>query len=200
MKVVLASASPRRTALLTRLGVVHEVDPAALDESELPGETPTAHAARLAEAKADEVRRRHPGALVVAGDTVVARDGEILGKPDSEDHAVEMLLSLAGRSHRVVSGLALAVPGRDEIEVRLEVARVVFRPFGAEVARAYVATGEPMDKAGAYGIQGKGASLVTRVEGDYTAVVGLPVAALVDLLEAAGHPYRFGALTGNPIW
>jgi septum formation protein len=123
---------------------------------------------------------------------VVVRDGVILGKPASEDDAVAMLLSLAGRGHDVVSGVALLAPGPMEPQVRVVRTRVVFRDFDAATAAAYVATGEPMDKAGAYAIQGRGAALVTRVEGDYHAVVGLPVAALVDVLARVGRPYRFG--------
>lgn len=192
--LVLASGSPRRTDLLDRLGLSHVVDPSSIDEEVMPGETPETHVERLAREKAAEVVSRHPASLVLAGDTVVVRDGEILGKPRDRGHAVGMLRSLSGRDHRVLTGLALAVP-RDrgsEILGRVDEARVVFRAFGAAWARRYVETGEPMDKAGAYAIQGRGAALVTRVEGDYHTVVGLPVSGLLALLEEAGYHYAFG--------
>lgn len=188
--LVLASASPRRTALLDALGLAHEVLPADVPESVEPGEGPEAHVERLARAKALAVARLRPQALVVGGDTVVAVDGEILGKPAGEAEAVAMLLRLAGRGHTVHSGLALALPGGDVLSA-VSSTGVRFRDFDEAAARAYVATGEPMDKAGAYGIQGRGAALVRSVEGDYSAVVGLPVAALVDLLEEAGWAWTY---------
>lgn len=188
--LVLASASPRRAALLDVLGLAHEVLPADVPESVEAGETPEAHVDRLARAKALAVARLRPDALVLGGDTVVALDGEILGKPADEAEALAMLLRLAGRAHTVHSGLALALPG-DGLHSAVSSTRVEFRPFDEAVARAYVASGEPMDKAGAYGIQGRGAALVRRVEGDYSGVVGLPVATLVDLLEAAGWAWIF---------
>ncbi len=189
--LVLASRSPRRADLLSMLGIPFAVDPADIPEEVLPGEDAAAHTRRLAEAKARAVAARRPGRLVLGGDTVVVRDGAILGKPRDVDHAVAMLRSLAGRTHEVVSALALAEPdgcvhaGVSRTTVRL-------RSFGEEEARAYAATGEPMDKAGAYAIQGVGASLVKSLEGDYFTVVGLPVPLLVGLLGAAGVPYRFG--------
>lgn len=191
--LVLASASPRRTHLLAMLGLAHEVWPAHVPEEPLVGEEPDAHVRRLAGEKASTVARDRPEALVLAGDTVVVRDGAILGKPVDPGDAVRMLLSLAGRDHVVASGLALAVPG-GAVHVRVDRARVSFRPFREADARAYVATGEPLDKAGAYGIQGRGAALVDRVEGDYHTVVGLPVSGLVKLFEAAGWRYVFGRL------
>lgn len=191
--LVLASGSPRRTDLLDRLGLSHLVDPSRVDEIARPGETPEAHVERLAREKAADVAARHPGALVLAGDTVVVRDGRILGKPRDREHAVEMLLSLSGRDHRVLTGLALVLPGRGarRILARVDEARVAFRPLDTASARRYVDTGEPMDKAGAYAIQGRGAALVTRVEGDYHTVVGLPVSGLLALLDEAGYAYTF---------
>jgi septum formation protein len=170
------------------------VDPSSVPESVLPGEGPEAHVERLSRDKAREVASRHPGALVLAGDTVVVRDGEILGKPRDGEHAEAMLRSLEGRAHTVVSGLALAGPEAGTLVSRHDAARVVFRPLKDEEIRAYVTTGEPLDKAGGYGIQGMGGALVTRVEGDYFTVVGLPVSGLVALLSAAGWRYEFGAL------
>lgn len=180
------------------LGLEFTVDPAGISEEALEGEEASEHVERLAREKAGEVAGRHAGALVLAGDTVVEHRGGILGKPADEDQAVEMLVSLSGRTHTVYTGLALAYPGPRSGSVRCEsgvsVTRVTFRPFDENEARAYVATGEPMDKAGAYGIQGMGAALVQRLEGDYFTVAGLPIPLLMDLLERAGWPYAFGRL------
>jgi len=170
------------------------VDPSSVPETVLPNETPEEHVERLSREKAAEVARRHPGALVLGGDTVVVLDGEILGKPGSEAAARAMLRSLGGRTHTVVSGLALAGPGPGDMVSRHDVARVEFRPLTDGEIAEYVSTGEPMDKAGAYGIQGMGGALVTRVEGDYNTVVGLPVSGLVALLAAAGWRYAFGGI------
>lgn len=191
--LVLASASPRRSEILSTLGLLHTVEAAAADEVVLPGESPEAHVERLARAKAEAVAGGAAADVwVLAGDTVVTLDREILGKPRDREDAVGMLLRLQGRTHRVVSGLALR--RRDgPVFSGWEAADVTFRAFDRAFAEEYVATGEPMDKAGAYGIQGRGAVLVTRVEGDYTAVVGLPVALLVRLLDEAGMRYHFAA-------
>lgn len=189
--LVLASRSPRRADLLAMLAIPFEVDPADIVEEVLPGEDPLAHTRRLAEGKARAVAARRPGRLVLGGDTVVVRDGAILGKPSDVEHAVAMLLSLAGRAHEVVSALALAEPG-GRVHAGVSRTKVWLRSFGEREARGYVATGEPMDKAGAYAIQGAGAVLVEALEGDYFTVVGLPVPLLAGLLGAAGVPYRFG--------
>jgi len=189
--LILASASPRRSEILTVLGIDHETHPARVDESVLPDEGPEEHAERLARAKAAAVAGLLPGRRVLAGDTVVVVDGRILGKPRDEAHAADMLMELQGRGHQVVSSLAL-VDGDGRVFSGVQVTRVRFRSFDRETAEAYVATGEPMDKAGAYGIQGKGAALVEAVEGDYSGVVGLPVPLLVRLLDREGRPYRFG--------
>jgi septum formation protein len=194
--LILASASPRRAEILSTLGLPHRVEPARVDELPAPGEDPVVHAERLAREKAAEVAGRHPGAWVVAGDTVVTVDGRILGKPGDGEEAVAMLLALQGRAHQVASGLALALPvGRGRAGPALlsgvEITEVRFRSFDEAMARAYVATGEPMDKAGAYGIQGLGSALVMGITGDYSGVVGLPVPLLLALLERAGSPYHF---------
>ncbi len=194
--LVLASASPRRSELLWSLGIAHEVDPARIDEVRRPGETPESYVERLAGEKARAVRARRAGAWVLAGDTTVAVDDEVLEKPVDRDDAVRMLLRLAGREHRVATGLALA--GAGEIVSGVEVTQVRFRPFDRGVAEAYVDTGEPMDKAGAYGIQGLGGTLVEGIEGDFSAVVGLSVPLLVRLMEAAGVPYRFPGAHPDP--
>lgn len=196
-RLVLASASPRRAELLRQLGLEAEVRPARADERLLPGETPRAHVERLARAKAEAVAAQVPDALVVGGDTVVVHEGRVLGKPADDEDAVRMLLSLAGRVHEVLSGIAVAGP----LGTRSAVGRaeVRFRPFGRAEARAYVATGEPRDKAGGYGIQGFGATLVEEIHGDYYTVVGFPVGRFLDLLADLGWRYAFGRLDStNP--
>jgi len=153
------------------------------------GEPPEAFAVRIAREKAVEVAARHPGRAVLAADTVVVVDGHTLGKPGSADEAGRMLTRLAGRDHRVVTAVALAAGGH--VHERCDVTRVWFRPLSPEEIRAYVATGEPMDKAGAYGVQGVGSVLVDRIEGDFFGVMGLPLRLVIDLLAAAGMPYSF---------
>jgi septum formation protein len=191
-RLVLASASPRRADVLRQLRLPFTIDPARLDESYLPGETPGAHVERLALEKARAVAPAHPGALVVGGDTVVVHQGRVLGKPADPEEARAMLSSLAGRSHDVLSGLAL-VGGRVERSTVAR-ARVTFRAADERALEAYVATGESMDKAGAYGIQEAGAALVEEIRGDYYTVVGFPVAAFLDLLAQAGIRYTFTGL------
>ncbi len=188
--LVLASASPRRSQILATLGLVHQVQPAHIDETVTTGESPTKYAERLSRGKAAAVAGLRAGEWILAGDTVVAIGGKILGKPRDEDEAVAMLLELANRTHRVLSALALVEPG-GRVRSGVQVTEVRFRAFGETFARAYAATGEPMDKAGAYGIQGKGAALVEEISGDYSGVVGLPVPLLLRLLAEAGRPYRF---------
>jgi septum formation protein len=175
------------------LGLPHEVRPAELDEDLLPGESPEAHVQRLATEKAWAVAASFPESLVLGGDTAVIRDGIVIGKPSGPEEAVQTLLTLSGREHLVATGLALVVPGGRKL-ARVDLARVTFRPFDEGEARAYVGTGEPLDKAGSYAIQGCGAALVTRVDGDYHTVVGLSVSGLMSLLEAAGWRYAFGRL------
>ncbi len=187
--LILASASPRRRQLLEMLGIPHLVDPADVPEDAEPGEPAQPLAVRLAREKALQVAARHPGALVLGADTVVALGQRLLGKPDSPADAARMLADLSGREHRVVTAVALAC-GADLME-RCDVTRVWFRPLTAEMIQAYVATGEPLDKAGAYGVQGYGAALVERIEGDFFGVMGLPVRLVMELLESAGAPYRF---------
>jgi septum formation protein len=188
--IVLASLSPRRRELLEQIGLSFQVMPADVDEAALPGEDAASHVERLALEKARVIAARRPDALVIAGDTVVVLDGEILTKPRDADEAVEMLLRLQGRTHRVETGVALVAPGGREAR-EVVGAEVRFRSFDRDLAEAYVATGEPMDKAGAYGIQGHGAVLVTGIEGDYFAVMGLSIGAVVRLMESVGLRYRF---------
>jgi septum formation protein len=189
--IVLASASPRRRELLSLLGLTFDVAPADVDESWRNGEAPEVHAERLAREKADAVCR--PGAVTVAADTIVVVDGAILGKPADAAEARAMLARLAGRRHVVHTGIAVAYGERRASAV--VATEVWFRPLDAAAIAAYVATGEPLDKAGAYGIQGYGAVLVDRIEGDYFTVMGLGLARLVDLLGEVGLRYAFGSVT-----
>ena len=179
--------------MLQQLGLTPDVRPADIDEAYVVGEAASARVERLARAKAEVVAARDIHALVVAGDTEVVCDRRVLGKPKSADDAVTMLLGLSGRSHEVYTGLALA--GGHGTVSALARAVVRLRAFDRITAQNYVATGEPMDKAGAYGIQGLGAALVDSVDGDYYCVVGFPVGAFIALLARAGWRYEFGRLT-----
>ncbi len=188
-RLVLASGSPRRRDILTALGLAFDVRPPGVDETLRPGEGAAAAARRLAERKAEAVEAE-PGELVIAGDTIVVLDGELLGKPTGPPDAAAMLGRLAGRSHEVITGLAL----RHGTETRSVAAltTVTFRALDPAEITAYVATGEPLDKAGAYGIQGYGSALVERIEGDFFNVMGLPVPALLALLHDTGFRYLYG--------
>jgi septum formation protein len=190
-RLVLASASPRRSALLARLGVTPAVHPADVDETVRPGEAPDELVVRLARTKVTTVARAvadggDPVAdvVVLAADTEVVLDGQVLGKPEGRADAGAMLRRLAGRSHQVTTGLAV-VRG-DAVEVDRVTTVVTFRPLtDAEVAW-YLATGEPAGKAGGYALQGAGAALVERIEGSDTNVIGLPLAETVALLRRVG--------------
>lgn len=187
--IVLASGSPRRHELLTRLGIDHIIDPAHVDERSEPGELPETLAVRLATTKAETVAGRHEGKIVLAADTLVVLDGRVLNKPVDEEDAYRMLTALSGREHRVITAVAVVRDG--EVRVRHEVTRVWFRELSPDRVRDYVVTGEPLDKAGGYGLQGLGGVLVERIDGDYFCVIGLPVGLTVQLLEEMGQPYRF---------
>ena len=191
VRIVLASQSPRRRELLSLIGIPHEVRPADLDESLLPDESPTEHAERLARSKAETIAAREPGAVVIGSDTIVVLDGDVLGKPRDTAEAAAMLRRLSGRTHTVHTAVAVARNGHSVSGV--ESVEVTFRPLDDMQIEAYIATGEPMDKAGAYGIQGYGAVIVERVHGDYFAVMGLALGRLVGLLESVGVSYRFGS-------
>ncbi|MFN5581108.1 Maf family protein [Gemmatimonas sp.] len=191
VRVILASQSPRRRELLNQIGIAHEVRPAHVDETVWPNEAPVPHCERLARAKAHTLAVEHPDALVIGSDTIVVIDGAILGKPADGRDAIRMLQQLSGRTHTVHTAVAVAHAGQTWAAV--EAVQVSFRALTAEQIAAYVATGEPMDKAGAYGIQGAGAVLVDRIDGDYYAVMGLPLARLVRLVEDAGYGYSFAA-------
>ena len=190
--LVLASQSPRRSELITRLGLQFEIAPADIDESYGEGEMPPAHAERLAREKAQAIAAARPDALVVGSDTIVVIDGAVLGKPRDRDQAIEMLQRLSGREHEVCTGVAVAHGGR--VESGLERVRVRFRVLDRRACEEYVDTGEPMDKAGAYGIQGFGSAIVECIEGDYFAVMGLPVVRMLGLFERFGWRYAFGRL------
>jgi septum formation protein len=183
---------------MRQIGFDPEIRPADVDEAYLPGETPTEHVERLARAKAEALRARltqegdGPEVMVVGGDTVVVAAGRVLTKPVDEADAVRMLQGLSGGSHEVLSGIAIASAGGTVSTVART--RVHMRDYGLETAVAYVATGEPMDKPGGYGIQGLGAALVARIDGDYYSVVGFPVGAFLDLLERTGWRAAFGVL------
>jgi septum formation protein len=192
IKLVLASASPRRKELLELLGLKPEVVPADLDESVRGGEKPEAYVERVAREKAAAIHAKRPEAIVVAADTTVVLAGAIIAKPESEADAASMLKRLQGRDHVVHTAIAVAY--RSDTASGVETTRVWMRKLDDAAIRAYVATGEPMDKAGAYGIQGFGAVIVERIAGDYFTVMGLGLARLVGLLKQVGVDYAFGEL------
>lgn len=192
--LVLASGSPRRASVLRQLGLRFEVVVPDVDETLEPSELPAAAAERLARKKAE--RGAAPGVLAFGFDTIVVEGGDTLGKPSSEAEAHAMLLRLSGGVHDVLTGIAAAAPGR--IESAVERTRVRVRRLSEEDVAAYVATGEPMDKAGAYGIQGAGASLVDGIEGDFFNVMGFPVQRFLELLGRFGLRYAFGILSTAP--
>lgn len=183
--LVLASASPRRRELLAQIGVRHRVMPADIDERLLEDEAPADYVRRLALAKARAVCPQADGLPVIGADTTVAVGGNILGKPTNRAQGLAMLAQLSGRRHEVYSGVAL-VGAREAVTVA--VSRVIFRTISAEERAAYWATGEPVDKAGAYAIQGQGAIFVASLEGSYSGVMGLPLFETAKLLSAAGIP------------
>jgi nucleoside triphosphate pyrophosphatase len=194
IRFILASASPRRTQLLSMVEINHEVVPPEVDEQhDVPSE-PGAHVKILAERKALYVSGQAQDAVVLGADTIVYHDGEILGKPKDFEHACRLVGRLAGSEHEVFTGIALAGPDGEPVQSAYEVTRVRFRPLDHQHIEAYVRTGEPMDKAGAYGIQGYGAILVESVHGCYFNVMGLPLSLLVRMLETRGLDYRFGPL------
>jgi septum formation protein len=186
-RLILASASPRRRELLTQAGFTFEVRPADVNEDLQPGEDPISYVVRLARDKALAIFEQvnDPGAIVLGADTTVTLDGHILAKPSNAADAARMLRLLSGRTHRVITGVAVAT--KVGIEVAAEVTGVRFLTLSDTEIAAYVATGEPIDKAGAYGIQGRAAKWIPRVEGCYFNVVGLPLALVATMLEQAGR-------------
>jgi septum formation protein len=184
LPLILASSSPRRHSLLGHLGLPFTIDPSAIDETPPVGAAPAAVALALAEQKAAAVGERSPDAVVIGADTLVDLDGRILNKPRDAADAERMLGLLVGRAHQVHSGVAVWRQGR--LRSQVVTATVAMRPATAAEIAAYVAGGEPLDKAGAYAAQGEGASFIESVEGSYLAVVGLPLLVLQALLREAG--------------
>jgi septum formation protein len=187
MELVLASSSPRRRQLLEMLGIPIRVQASNIPEEREPNEAPRAYSVRLARTKASFV----PGSLVLGADTIVVLGDEILEKPSDAGHALEILRKLQGQTHDVVTSVALKTDGR--LSDRTDVTRVTFRSADDRFLRQYIGTGEPMDKAGAYGIQGFGSVLIERVEGDPFGVMGLPIRLVLELLAEAGVRYEFSA-------
>jgi septum formation protein len=191
-RVVLASGSPRRHQLLNLIGIAHEVRPSNIDETMRPRETPRRHAERLAREKASAIAKRDPDLITIGADTIVVVNRKVLGKPRDTGDAARMLALLSGREHVVTT--AVAVSRGKKLRSAVEEVSVRFRRLREDEIDAYIATGEPMDKAGAYGIQGYGATIVERIEGDYFAVMGLPIVRLIGLLRDVGIRYQFGNL------
>ena len=185
--LTLASASPRRRQLLEMLGIPVEVRPSHIEEQRAPGEPPVEYAERLARDKARSVK----GDLVLGADTIVLLGDDLLEKPLDTDDALATLQKLQGQTHQVSTSVALVSNGT--LHQATDITSVTFSPCDDEFLRAYIATGEPMDKAGAYGIQGYGAALVERIDGDFFGVMGLPVRLVLRLLEEAGAGYRFSS-------
>lgn len=185
-KIVLASGSPRRRELLHSLGLPFEIRVSNVDESFDPKLEPSRIAEDLSYKKASHIANAVPEGLVIGSDTIVVIDGQVLGKPTSPDEAISMLTRISGRTHTVYTGVGLidAASGRCRINHRST--EVLIKPLSREQIRSYVATGEPMDKAGSYAIQGIGATLVEKINGDYFTVVGLPLALLSDMLSEFG--------------
>jgi septum formation protein len=185
-RIILASHSPRRRELLACLGIAFEVMPADVDESTTAGETVTEHVMRLAGQKAWAISSRNPDAVVLGADTIVVVDGAILGKPADEADAARMLTLLSGRAHEVLTGIAVITPQSDQAYAQVVRTAVVMRRLEPGEIAAYAAMDEPMDKAGAYAVQGMASAFITKIEGSYTNVVGLPTAEVVGLLITLG--------------
>ena len=182
----LASASPRRAELLAQIGVAHVVAHPEIDEAVLPGEEPADYVVRVARAKANSVQGRNAELPVLAADTIVVVDGRICGKPASAAEGIAMLMQLSGRTHRVLTAVALAAVGA--LEHRLSASKVRFRRLSRAECLAYWCSGEPRDKAGGYAVQGRGAVFIEHLSGSYSGVMGLPLFETAQLLLAAGIP------------
>ncbi len=180
--LILASASPRRQQLLREAGVAIEVHPAHIREERLPGEDPVQYACRLAREKAQAVAQAFPGRCVLGADTIVVVDEQVLEKPGNAYDAARMLRLLSGRAHQVTTGVSL-VDRQGKTDTRFSTARVHFRKLEPLEVERYIESGEPMDKAGAYAIQGGAAAWIERVEGEYSNVVGLPVLLVKEMLR-----------------
>jgi septum formation protein len=183
---ILASKSPRRYELLKQLGFSFDVVPSTVSEEVLGKEPPREHVSRLAEAKALDVGGRYPDRWVIAADTIVYIEGSILGKPKDEAEAIGMLSRLSGQEHRVWSGIFVCHLGRGKKERGVAETAVKMKSLTPAEMKWYVRTGEPLDKAGAYAIQGIGAFMIESIRGSYTNVVGLPMCELIEILERVG--------------
>jgi septum formation protein len=181
--IILASSSPRRRELLRQVGLSFKTAPAHVDERVLAGERPETYAVRVASEKAHAAAKKFSSGVIIAADTVVIVESEILGKPADPADAERMLGMLSGNMHRVITGLAVMDVGTGKMLTRTAITKVWFRSLSREEIASYVKGGEPLDKAGAYGIQGKGALLVERIDGCYFNVVGLPLVLLSDMLK-----------------
>lgn len=195
-RLILASKSPRRVQLLRQVGLDFEAIPSRIDESVLSGGSPAEKALKAALAKAMDVARRVKEGIVIGADTIVALNGRIMGKPSSPEEAIEMLSELSGKTHEVLTGVAIVDASTMRTESWVERTLVTFRKLSREEIIDYVRTGEPLDKAGAYGIQGRAAAFVKRIEGCFYNVVGLPLASLIERL--AGFLQRSGGGLDDP--
>ncbi len=185
-QIILASASPRRVRFLKQLGLEFTAIPAAIDETGKSDESPDALVSRLATAKAESIGALHPQAFVIGADTIVTIDNRIIGKPDTPDQALHILQQLRGRSHQVVTGLCLHCRTMSLVTSVTRTTTITFGWFPDPILRAYIKTGEPMDKAGAYGLQGTGGFLVEKITGSCANAIGLPTSELVVLLLRHG--------------
>ncbi|MDH5763616.1 MAG: Maf family protein [Nitrospinota bacterium] len=184
-KLILASRSPRRSELLRSLGLEFEVSPSQVKEITDPAQSPENNALNIARDKARWVARRNPGCYVLGADTIVVLGREIIGQPVDKEDAFRILSKLAGKQHKVITGVVLITPENNEYDTAI-VSTVTIKPVSAEGIRSYISTEEPLDKAGAYAIQGEGSVLVESWEGSYSNIVGLPLEALADLMQQAG--------------
>jgi septum formation protein len=202
IRLILASASPRRRELLAVLGLPFTIQTADIDESALPAEEPEAHARRLAETKARTVASRSGEAVVLAADTIVVQHGQILGKPDDAADARRMLRLLRTAPHQVITAVAVAQP-RNRVLSASHISNVIMRPYTDAEIDAYVASGDPLDKAGAYAIQNSDFAPVARFDGCFASIMGLPLGVVAELLHWAGleldpaWPERCNAFTGH---
>ena len=193
-KLVLASASPRRLELLAQIGITPDVvDPAEIDETPLKAELPGPHVLRLAQAKAAAVAPRHPGAFILAADTIVACGRRILGKPEDDEAARRFLALLSGRRHRISGGVAV-ITADGRVATRRVVSQVAFKRLSEDELAGYLATGEWRGKAGGYAAQGIAGSFLVKIVGSYSNIVGLPLYETITLLAGEGYPIHFGWL------
>lgn len=183
--LILASRSPRRAALLEQVGIPFQTASSGVDETVDPGEGPADHVRRLAFAKAHAVRGQYPDAPIIGSDTAVVLDRKIFGKPADREAAIDALLTLSGRTHEVLTGVALIAPDHRD-RFALNISQVTFRELTAGEAAAYWASGEPADKAGSYAVQGLGAAFIEHIEGSYSGIMGLPIYETLALLREVG--------------